>query len=465
MASFPPVEPSAEATPRSSLTQRQLKSSLNPSVDDSAPGQQAKASAFSPVFTKRKSSIDWSKAAPGKGSSAVGGTGKAHTEDSKAPVRSSAVPLRPQVTKKEAIAIRHAKVLEQMLSAPSQNCACLIVKKQNKGGTGDAITRKQAVSLKKALLDRKAAPRIISKVRALDGASSVGFLPATSESAAERALVSVQKVDALPDNSEASKGTSDLLVRARRLLVKRLSINAAEEKEAQALSAASPLASPTPHGKCPLKAVCLDRTDEEAALMPSHSLEKASSTKADSTDAGTSDALPTFGISVISLASTAVLGRLGEASGALLEQTAVNDDIHPPLDRMAIFVFWWGFEVTLPTPTMQYLQTAHNVSGSVLNVLSMMVTAGGLFELLPYIRYISMTVDVEFRAIQAVDQGNGVVLAATVSCICRDGLANKHEAFADVILTLCMWSTVVDAVSARSTSMGPLSGGTKRSPA
>lgn len=334
-------------------------------------------------------------------------------------VRSPANPLRPQVTKKEAVAIRHAKVLEQMLSAPSQKCPCLIVKKQNKAVSGELITRKQAVSLKKALLNTKAAPRVISQVRALDGMDAAGFLPGPSPSAAERALVSVQKVDALPEIDKRSDGKSDLLVRARCLLVKRLSVNVAKETEAVNLSSAGSLTSPFPPSKSPLKAVCLGCTDAEAALMalmPDHTPKEDNSTKVSSDTSGNGNSLPAAArASVISLASTAVLSRFGEASGALLRQTAVNDSIHPPLDRMAIFVFWWGFEVTLPSPTMQYLQTAHNISDTVLNVLSMMVMAGGLFEMLPYIRYISMTVDVEFRAIQAVDQGNGAILAATVS--------------------------------------------------
>lgn len=378
-------------------------------------GQKSVGRTFSPAFTKRKSSIDWSNKAKAN-RSLVDENLQAQNDGPSLAVRSPSTPLRPQSTKKEAIAIRHAKVLEQMLSAPSQNSACLIVKK-SKAVAGNVVTRKQAVSLKKALLDTKAAPRVISQIRALDGTESAVFLPA--EGAAERALTSVQNVDALPEIIEASKGTSDLLVRARRVLVKRLSINVAKEKEAGALIAATSLASPFPHSKPPLKAVCLDRTDAEAALiapMPGLTPREANSTKVSSDATGNGTGFPTARASVISLASTAVLSRLGEVSGALLGQTAVNDSIHPPLDRMAIFVFWWGFEVTLPSATMQYLQTAHNISGTVLNVLSIIVTAGGLFEMLPYIRYISMTVDVGFKAIQAVDQGNGAILAATVSC-------------------------------------------------
>jgi hypothetical protein len=379
-------------------------------------GQESVGRTFSPAFTKRKSSVDWSNKAKAYGSLVYENLQPQNNGPSLA-VRSPATPLRPQLSKKEAAAIRHAKVLEQMLSAPSQKSACLIVN-QNKAVAGDVVTRKQAVSLKKALLDTKAAPRVINQVKALDGVESAGFLPA--ESAVERALTSVQNVDALPELIEGSKGTSDLLVRARRVLVKRLSINAVKEKEAVALSSVTSLASPFPHSKSPLKAVCLDRTDAEAALlalMPGLTPSEGNSTKAPSDVTRNGNAFSTSRASVISLASTSVLGRLGEASGALLRQTAINDGIHPPLDRMAIFVFWWGFEVTLPSPTMQYLQTAHNISGTVLNVLSIMVTVGGLFEMLPYIRYISMTIDVEFKAIQAVDQGNGAVLAATVSSL------------------------------------------------
>ena len=104
---------------------------------------------------------------------------------------------------------------------------------------------------------------------------------------------------------------------------------------------------------------------------------------------------------------------LAGISGAAVRATTDMSAVHPPLDRMAIFVHWWGFELTLPKPTMQYLSTAHSIGGAFLSFLQTMVVSGGVPELLPFIRYISMYMDVEFKAIQAQDRGNGVCVAAT----------------------------------------------------
>ncbi|CAO1634032.1 unnamed protein product [Parajaminaea phylloscopi] len=111
-------------------------------------------------------------------------------------------------------------------------------------------------------------------------------------------------------------------------------------------------------------------------------------------------------------ASGAVVA-LGNVTGAAIKASGANDGVYPPTDRMALFVHWWGYEVTLPEASMSYLSTAHSVSGAFLNFLSTMVVTGGVPELLPFVRYVSMAVDVEFKAIQNADRGQGVVLAAT----------------------------------------------------
>ncbi|PWN48085.1 hypothetical protein IE53DRAFT_370910 [Violaceomyces palustris] len=111
--------------------------------------------------------------------------------------------------------------------------------------------------------------------------------------------------------------------------------------------------------------------------------------------------------------SSGAFDALAGLSGAAIRATTDMDSIHPPLDRMSIFVHWWGFELTLPKPTMAYLNTAHSVSGAFLSFLQTMVVSGGVPELLPFVKYISMYMDVEFKAIQAQDKGTGVVVAAT----------------------------------------------------
>lgn len=104
---------------------------------------------------------------------------------------------------------------------------------------------------------------------------------------------------------------------------------------------------------------------------------------------------------------------LADVSGAAIRASGANDGVYPPLDRMAIFVHWWGFELTLPKATMSYMGTAHSVSGAFLNFLQTMVVSGGVPELLPFVKYISMWFDLEFKAVQGQDMGHGVVIAAT----------------------------------------------------
>ncbi|MCO5562930.1 hypothetical protein L7F22_016566 [Adiantum nelumboides] len=133
-------------------------------------------------------------------------------------------------------------------------------------------------------------------------------------------------------------------------------------------------------------------------------------------------------ISLITQPATTLAGlgaRKGGAFDALADASALviqhshggleaMQDIRPPIDRMAIFIYWWGFELTIPEPSMKYLSTAHSVSGAFLGFLQTMVTTGGVPELLPFVRYISSFVDMEFNAIRSQDRNSkGVVIAAT----------------------------------------------------
>lgn len=117
------------------------------------------------------------------------------------------------------------------------------------------------------------------------------------------------------------------------------------------------------------------------------------------------------------LSRSGAFDALGAISGIVVEAANGGADgmqeIQPPLDRMAIFIHWWGFELTLPRPSMSYLGTAQSVSGSFLTFLQTMVVTGGVPELLPFVRYFSSFVDMEFGAIKSQDRGHGVVIAAT----------------------------------------------------
>lgn len=133
-------------------------------------------------------------------------------------------------------------------------------------------------------------------------------------------------------------------------------------------------------------------------------------------------------VSLIAQPATSLAGlaaRRGGAFDALADASAfmiqnshggieAMQEIRPPTDRMAVFIYWWGFELTIPEPSMKYLSTAHSVSGAFLGFLQTMVTTGGVPELLPFVRYISSFVDMEFNAIRSQDRNSkGVVIAAT----------------------------------------------------
>lgn len=201
----------------------------------------------------------------------------------------------------------------------------------------------------------------------------------------------------------------------------------------------------------PIHAVCLDRTDEDVEKQhfgqpepgaPLHTgnlfAESIVTVNADSissalgnlhvvdlvgTDFGfgqpTTDqgvfagAVPTAetvmtGIKLI----TPQLMSLGYITGqAILPD---HKGVYPPIDRMSVLTYWWGFELVLPPPTLVYLQRAQSISKTVMNFLTAMATVNnGVREILPFIRYISQFLDFEFNTIMGQDQGLGVVCAAT----------------------------------------------------
>ncbi|UZJ51550.1 hypothetical protein CBS101457_000870 [Exobasidium rhododendri] len=112
---------------------------------------------------------------------------------------------------------------------------------------------------------------------------------------------------------------------------------------------------------------------------------------------------------------TEAYDALGSLSGLAVQAAngGVVEDVHPPLDRIAIFIRWWGFEMTIPHSSMAYLGTAQSVSASFLTFLQAMAVTGGVPELLPFVRYFASFMDLEFSAIKSQDRGHGVVVAAT----------------------------------------------------
>ncbi|CAD6898868.1 unnamed protein product [Tilletia controversa] len=87
-----------------------------------------------------------------------------------------------------------------------------------------------------------------------------------------------------------------------------------------------------------------------------------------------------------------------------------------PTDRLSFLLHWWGYEVLLPPIAISHLSTAQSISSAFLSFLSTMAISASLPEMLPFIKYISMWVELEFRAVREQDArggGRGVVLAAT----------------------------------------------------
>ncbi|GAA6060230.1 hypothetical protein JCM10212_003470 [Sporobolomyces blumeae] len=85
-----------------------------------------------------------------------------------------------------------------------------------------------------------------------------------------------------------------------------------------------------------------------------------------------------------------------------------------PFDTVAVFVYWWGYELSLPPPILVRLKSVQSVQQYFFNLLQLLVVTGGTPELAPFIRYISSYLDMEFSAISSQDKaGHGVVIAAT----------------------------------------------------
>ncbi|EJU04198.1 hypothetical protein DACRYDRAFT_76556 [Dacryopinax primogenitus] len=88
--------------------------------------------------------------------------------------------------------------------------------------------------------------------------------------------------------------------------------------------------------------------------------------------------------------------------------------VYPPTDRMSCYTYWWGYELVLPHKSVQYLSKCKSISGAMLDFLTALALfTEGVREILPFIRYISQFVDMEFDGIAQQDRGQGVVCAAT----------------------------------------------------
>ncbi|KAI6125785.1 hypothetical protein EV401DRAFT_1806457, partial [Pisolithus croceorrhizus] len=189
----------------------------------------------------------------------------------------------------------------------------------------------------------------------------------------------------------------------------------------------------------PLRAVCLDVTDDEAHERYFSKLGSVASASV----AAVSDALrdvhivhlfaaPNMGFGAPATASGVFAGAVPTA-GTVLEGIqeitpqllalgyATGKAIMPnhkgvivPTDRVSVLTYWWGFELCLPSPTLAYIQSAATPGSALLDLLTAIsVLNEGVREILPFIRYLAQFVQMEWHSIQAADEGNGVVCCAT----------------------------------------------------
>lgn len=77
------------------------------------------------------------------------------------------------------------------------------------------------------------------------------------------------------------------------------------------------------------------------------------------------DGLPTPGKILGQVAtSTGTFSALAGVTGRLIEASGSHEGlIAPPSDRMSILVYWWGYELVLPPPSLIYLGNARSVAG------------------------------------------------------------------------------------------------------
>ncbi|THH06526.1 hypothetical protein EW145_g4029 [Phellinidium pouzarii] len=109
---------------------------------------------------------------------------------------------------------------------------------------------------------------------------------------------------------------------------------------------------------------------------------------------------------------TPQLMALGYATGKAIVPD--HTGVHPPVDRMSVITYWWGFELCMPPPTLAHLNSVESISHEVVNFLTALsLMNDGVREILPFVRYISQFVDFEFKEINAQNKGKGAVCAAT----------------------------------------------------
>lgn len=234
--------------------------------------------------------------------------------------------------------------------------------------------------------------------------------------------------------------TSSVAKNAVRRMHSHLSKPKSASKVIAHLKYPSPQASDHPvNSHVPLRAVCLDVTDNEAHEQYFSKLGSVASASVTAVSDALRDvhivhlfAAPNMGFGAPATAPGVFAGAVPTA-GAVLEGIqeitpqllalgyATGKAIMPnhkgvivPTDRVSVLTYWWGFEVCLPPSTLAYIQSAATPGSALLDLLTAVsVLNEGVREILPFIRYLAQFVQMEWHSIHATDEGRGVVCCAT----------------------------------------------------
>ncbi|PLW20903.1 hypothetical protein PCANC_08638 [Puccinia coronata f. sp. avenae] len=112
---------------------------------------------------------------------------------------------------------------------------------------------------------------------------------------------------------------------------------------------------------------------------------------------------------------TGFYDALAIGSKNLIDRTDAHQELigMVPKDRISVWCYWWGFEIALPLESLERLKTVRSIESAASQMLVALTAAGGAVELLPFIRFISAYLDMEWGAINEQNKGKGVVIAAT----------------------------------------------------
>ncbi|GAA5897268.1 hypothetical protein JCM5296_000986 [Sporobolomyces johnsonii] len=116
------------------------------------------------------------------------------------------------------------------------------------------------------------------------------------------------------------------------------------------------------------------------------------------------------GLAGLASAKSGAFEVLADVSGALVKKSGSQEGFEAPLDSVGVFLYWWGYELSLPPPALKTLASVQSVQQTFFTFLQ---GCAGAPELVPFVRYVSSYIDMEMSAIRSQNKGYGVVLAAT----------------------------------------------------